>query len=159
MTDLAGTNVPISRAISRKMGVSEVKGRKPKLTVIDGGTVRGKCPSAPSWLTFQAKAEWRRAAPQLFQRNLLFADTLASLESYCVAVGVVREAEEIMGREGRMVTTENGPKPHPAFRMQSAAMREARLLAAELGLTPHRRGVKGKDEGKTNDDWDADLLA
>ncbi|ESR25256.1 hypothetical protein N177_1773 [Lutibaculum baratangense AMV1] len=89
----------------------------------------------------------------------MFADTLATLESYCVAVGMVRETEEIMGREGRMVTTENGPKPHPAFRMQSAAMREARLLAAELGLTPHRRGSKGKDEGMSNDNWDADLLA
>lgn len=136
-----------------------MKGRKPKLTIIDGGTVRGKCPPAPSWLTAQAKAEWKRAAPELFQRNLLSADTLATLESYCVAVGMVRETEEIMGREGRMVMTENGAKPHPAFRMQSAAMREARLLAAELGLTPHRRGMRGKDEGKTNDNWDADLLA
>lgn len=33
-----------------------------------------------------------------------------------------------------MVETEDGSKPHPAFKMQSAAMREARLLAAELGL-------------------------
>ncbi len=136
-----------------------MKGRKPKLAVIDGGNVRGSCPSAPSWLTSQAKAEWKRAAPELHGRNLLSADTLATLESYCVAVGMVRETEEIMGREGRMVTCENGPKPHPAFRMQSAAMREARLLAAELGLTPHRRGTKSKDEGKDSNGWDADLLA
>ncbi len=136
-----------------------MKGRKPKLTVIDSGTVRGKCPSAPSWLTSQAKAEWKRAAPQLHNRNLLSADTMATLESYCVAVGMVRETEEIMAREGRMVEADDGTKPHPAFKMQSAAMREARLLAAELGLTPHRRGVKGKDEGKSSDHWDADLLA
>lgn len=136
-----------------------MKGRKPKLTLIDGGSVRGKCPSAPAWLTDQAKAEWKRSAPELFQRNLLAADTMATLESYCVAAGMVRETEEIMGREGRMVMTETGMKTHPAFRMQSAAMREARLLAAELGLTPHRRGTKGSDEGKTNDNWDSDLLA
>ena len=80
-----------------------MKGRKPKLTVIDGGTMCGKCPSAPSWLTSQAKAEWRRAAPELLQRNLLSADTLATLESYCVAVGMVRETEEIMGRDGRLM--------------------------------------------------------
>lgn len=84
---------------------------------------------------------------------------MASLESYCVAVGMVREAEEIMAVEGRIVTTENGTKPHPAFRMQSSSMREARLLAAELGLTPHRRGMKGKDNVKKDDDWDSDLLA
>jgi P27 family predicted phage terminase small subunit len=136
-----------------------MKGRKPKLTVIDGGTVRGKCPSAPSWLTPQAKAEWKRSAPELFNRNLLAADTMATLENYCVAAGVVRETEEMMGREGRMIATAEGPKPHPAFRMQSAAMREARLLAAELGLTPHRRGVKGKEKGQADDGWDADLLA
>lgn len=136
-----------------------MKGRKPILTAIDGGTVRGKCPSAPPWLTSQAKAEWKRAAPEMFNRNLLTPDTLAMLESYCIAAGMVRETEEIMGREGRMVETEKGIAPHPAFKMQSAAMREARLLAAELGLTPHRRIGKGKDEGKTDDGWDADLLA
>lgn len=135
-----------------------MKGRKPKLAVIDGDYAPGRCPSAPAWLSSQAKAEWKRAAPQLHGRKLLSADTLATLESYCVAVGIVRECEEIMGREGRMVETEDGGKPHPAFKMQSAAMREARLLATELGLTPHRRGAKGK-EGNSNDGWDADLLA
>lgn len=136
-----------------------MKGRKPKLAVIEGGFAPGRCPAAPGWLTTQAKAEWKRAAPQLHARKLLAPDTIATLESYCVAVGIIRECEEIMGREGRMVTAEDGTKPHPAFKMQSASMREARLLAAELGLTPHRRGAKGKDEGKPNDGWDADLLA
>lgn len=136
-----------------------MKGRKPKLVVIDGGTVRGKCPSAPGWLTPQAKAEWKRAAPELFGRNLLAPDTMATLESYCVAVGQIREAEEIMAREGRMIETGEGSKPHPSLRMQTAAMREARLLAAELGLTPHRRGMKGEEKEKTNDQWDRDLLA
>ncbi len=135
-----------------------MKGRKPKLTAIDGGTVRGKCPSAPAWLTAQAKAEWKRAAPELFSRNLLTPDTMAMLESYCVAAGMVREAEEIMGREGRMVQTEKGMAPHPAFRMQSAAMREARLLAAELGLTPHRKGPKAPEAPK-DDKWGDGLLA
>ena len=135
-----------------------MKGRKPKLAVIEGDYSPGRCPSAPAWLSAQAKAEWKRAAPQLHSRKLLSADTLATLESYCVAVGIVRECEEIMGREGRMVAADDGTKPHPAFKMQSAAMREARLLATELGLTPHRRGVKGKG-GTSNDGWDADLLA
>lgn len=136
-----------------------MKGRKPKLSVIEGGLAPGRCPSAPAWLTPQAKGEWKRAAPQLHSRNLLSPDMLATLESYCVAVGMVRECEELMCRDGRMIETESGPKPHPAFKMQASAMREARLLAAELGLTPHRRGVKGKDEGSAGDGWDADLLA
>ena len=135
-----------------------MRGRKPNLKVIEGGTAPGCCPVAPSWLTPQAKAEWKRSAPQLHARKLLTPDTLATLESYCIAIGLVRECEDIMSREGRMVEGEDGQKPHPAFKMQGAAMREARLLAAELGLTPHRRGVKGKDEGGGGA-WDADLLA
>jgi P27 family predicted phage terminase small subunit len=127
-----------------------VKGRKPKLVVLAGGA-KGAVPGAPDWLPPNAQAEWRRAAPEL-------RDVLATLESYCVAVGQVREYEEIMTAEGRLVATEDGPKPHPAFRMQGAAMREARLLAAELGLTPHRRGERTKDKGNA-DEWDVDLLA
>ena len=135
-----------------------MRGRKPNLKLIEGGAAPGRCPVAPSWLTPQAKAEWKRSAPQLHARRLLTPDTLATLESYCIAIGLVRECEDIMSREGRMVEGEDGAKPHAAFKMQGAAMREARLLAAELGLTPHRRGVKGKDEGGGGG-WDSDLLA
>lgn len=117
-----------------------------------------RCPSPPSWLAPHAKREWKRAAPELHDRKLLSADTMATLESYCVAVGQVREFEETMREEGRTVATENGPKPHPAFRMQGNAMREARLLAAELGLTPHRRGLKGGNDEDEGDGWDPDLL-
>jgi P27 family predicted phage terminase small subunit len=135
-----------------------MRGRKPNLKLIEGGAAPGRGPVAPSWLTPQAKAEWKRAAPQLHARKLLTPDTMATLESYCIAIGLVRECEDIMSREGRMVEGEDGAKLHPAFKMQGAAMREARLLAAELGLTPHRRGAKGKDEGGGGG-WDSDLLA
>ncbi len=135
-----------------------MKGRKPRLQVIEGGLNPGRCPTAPAWLSAQAKAEWKRVAPQMHGRRLLTPDTLATLESYCVAAGTVRECEEIMGRDGRMIEGETGLKPHPAFKMQSAAMREARLLAAELGLTPHRRGTRGKEAEVTSDGW-GDLLA
>jgi P27 family predicted phage terminase small subunit len=136
-----------------------MKGRKPKLSVIECGKVSGRCPVAPSWLTSQAKAEWKRAAPELHARGLLLPDTLATLEAYCVATGTVRECEEIMMRDGRMITVDGVAKPHQAFKMQTAAMREARLLAAELGLTPHRRCAGGKDQKEKADGWDADLLA
>lgn len=135
-----------------------MKGRKPKLKLVEGGRPAHGCPAAPSWMTRQAKAEWRRSAPQVHDRGHLTDDTKATLESYCVAVGTVRECEEVMIREGRFLDTEEGPKPHPAFRMQSAAMREARLLASELALTPHRRANKATGNEEP-DGWDADLLA
>jgi P27 family predicted phage terminase small subunit len=125
-----------------------VKGRKGKLAVVTGGADESGCPGPPGWLTQHAAAEWRRAAPELHARKLLARDTMATLESYCVAAGLVRECEETMSRDGRFVTTDAGVFPHPAFRMQASAMREVRLHAAELGLTPHRRGKQGPEAPK-----------
>jgi phage terminase small subunit len=47
---------------------------------------------------------------------------------------------------------------HPAFKIQQGAMREARLLAAELGLTPHRRYHGADDKKGEDDDIPASLL-
>lgn len=137
-----------------------MRGKKPALKLIEGGKVRGKCPAAPSWLSDNAKAEWKRAAPQLHSRGLLHPDVIGTLESYCAAMGAVRDLEETMQKDGRIVNTPAGPKPHPAFRMQVASLREARLLACELGLTPYRRtGADGGSKGSAADGWDDDLLA
>jgi len=133
-----------------------MKGRKPKpKATVD--PPKSPTPPPPSWFSAHAKAEWLRAAPEVHSRALLTPDTRATLESYCLAVGQVRETEELMQAEGRVVSSDNGPKAHPAFRIQSAAMREARLLAAELGLTPHRKGGSG-DKPKVDDGWDPDIL-
>jgi P27 family predicted phage terminase small subunit len=132
-----------------------MKGRKPKLTVIEGGSAPGRCPGPPSWLTLYAQREWKRVAPALHRRRLLAADTMAVLEAFCVAAGQVRECEETMAREGRMIAGEDGPKPHPAFRMQHVAIREARLLATELGVTPHRRGKE--EDAPKRDPWEGML--
>lgn len=135
-----------------------MKGRKPKIS-LEVSTQTTKCPAAPAWMTKDAKAEWKRTAPQVHGRGHLTDDTRATLEAYCIAAGTVRETEEIMIREGRVIETKDGPKRHPAFSMQSSAMREARLLAAELGLTPHRRGKPDTDDGGKGDGWDEELLA
>ena len=147
----------VLRALFGKMGFSLMKGRKSAPAESERPAKR--CPPPPSWLSPHAKKEWKRAAKELHGRKLLADDVLATLESYCVAVGLVRECEELMAKEGRIVASESGPKPHPAFRMQQAAMREVRLYAAELGLTPHRRGAKGGESEDDNGGWDSDLLS
>ncbi|SDD71916.1 phage terminase small subunit P27 family [Rhodospira trueperi] len=130
-----------------------MKGRKPKLQVVEGGAAVRRAPPPPSWLPAHAKAEWKRVAPRLQARGLLNDEARATLESYCVAVGMVRECEETMVTEGRTVETERGPTVHPAFRIQQGAMREARLLATELSLTPHRQALRGKTDDDTGDGW------
>jgi len=131
-----------------------MKGRKPNLSVVEGGKSPGRAPPPPSWMADHAKAEWKRVAPELHRRALLTAEARATLESYCIAVGTVRETEEIMIEEGRTVQGERGPAVHPAFKVQQGAMREARLLGSELALTPHRQALRGKNDGDTgNDGW------
>src|SRR4051812_34457785 len=133
-----------------------MKGRKPKLKIIEGGAVPGRCPGPPMWLSLHSKREWRRVAPELHKHGRLSSGLLATLESYCLAVGAIREAEETLLSEGRYIVTEKGNGPHPAFKVQMAAMREARLLAAELRIT--REALADPGEGK-GDGWDNDLLA
>ncbi len=140
-----------------------MRGRKKSLALVVSNTgaagTQRKCPSAPSWLSTAAKAEWRRAAPDLLERGLLENATVAMLEAYCIAAGTVRELEAVMAEEGRTILVDGKVKTHPAFRMQGAAMREARLLAAELGLTPHRRDAAPPAASAPDEGWDDDLLA
>lgn len=79
-------------------------------------------------------------APVLHRRKLLGDDAMATLEAYCRAVGAMRQYSTLMDTEGHILQTERGPVSHPAFKMLTIAMRDVRLYAAELGLTPHRRG-------------------
>ena len=123
-----------------------MKGTKPHLVISNDAVT--KAPAAPSWLSLDAKREWRRVMPILVKRRILTTADLGSLENYCVAIGTVREMERHLQEHGRLHEvwreTENGPislgmKRNPAVGIQADAMTRARLLAAELGLTPVSR--------------------
>jgi len=123
-----------------------MRGTKPHLVVSNDAVIRS--PSAPAWLSSDAKREWRRVMPILVQRRILTTADLGSLENYCIAIGTVREMERHLQKHGHVFEafkdTEAGPvslgmKRNPAVGIQSDAMTRARLLAAELGLTPVSR--------------------
>ncbi|WJR76014.1 P27 family phage terminase small subunit [Bradyrhizobium sp. NP1] len=83
--------------------------------------------------------------PELAKRRILTAADLGSLESYCIAIGRVRELESLLraGIDSKL------------FRMQDKAMVTARQLAAELGLTPvsrSRPAVRDNDAHEGDDD-------
>ena len=132
-----------------------MKGRKPKLVSIAGGKVGGRIPAPPGGLCQHGQAEWKRVAPILHRRALLGDDVLATLEAYCRAIGLGRTYTAMMDAEGHILQTDKGPQSHPAFKMLMGAMREARLLAAELHLTPQRRGRA--DEEPRADPWEGML--
>lgn len=131
-----------------------MRGRKPELRP-DANAVAAIM-KPPAWLSKDAKAEWRRVMPGLTTRKTLTDADLGSLENYCIASGQVREMQRIVANEGSVIKTDRGPRAHPAVRIQSDAMTRARLLAAELGLTPVSRNrpsirIDGGDDDTASD--------
>lgn len=120
-----------------------MRGRKPDQIAADAGALT-VAPSPPGWMAKDAKAEWRRILPDLVRRQTVTTSDLGSVESYCVAVGRVRELERLI-QSAQLI----GP---PLFRMQNAAIQTARQLAAELGLTPVSRSRPKMIVPETQDD-------
>lgn len=118
-----------------------MKGRKPELAAdanaLDAAT------KAPAWLSKHAKAEWRRVMPELAKRRILTIADLGSLESYCVAMGRVRQLEALLRSEIDL----------KLLRAQDKSMVTARQLVAELGLTPVSRSRPAvRDNDNEGDD-------
>lgn len=122
-----------------------MKGRKPELTA-DANAIAAEM-KPPAWLSRHAKAEWRRVMPELAKRRILTTADMGCLESYCIAIGRIREIELLL-RPGI------DPK---LFRMQDKAMVTARQLAAELGLTPVSRSRPAVRENDNEGDDDNPL--
>ncbi|MGW1423196.1 P27 family phage terminase small subunit [Bradyrhizobium manausense] len=118
-----------------------MKGRKPQLAA-DANALDATT-KPPSWLSKHAKAEWRRVMPEMAKRRILTIADLGSLESYCVAMGRVRQLEALLRNEIDL----------KLFRAQDKSMVTARQLAAELGLTPVSRS---RPAVRDNDDEDDD---
>lgn len=126
-----------------------MRGRKPAAIVMGSSPVT-VVPKPPTYLSKDAKAEWRQVAPILvLERKTLTMADLATLESYCASTGVVRQAQRILNVEG-LVTAAG--KRHPAFSIMNAAQTTQRLCAAELGLTPVSRSRPAvRSEGNDDD--------
>jgi P27 family predicted phage terminase small subunit len=131
-----------------------MKGRKPIVQPVSNALTR--TPKAPAWLSQYAAAEWKRVGKDLVARRILTDDNLSLLESYTVAVGMVRDASDTIAREGATLATEKGMIRHPAVQTLKEFIGEARRLASELGLTPTSRNKIGTAP-EENDDELADM--
>ncbi len=135
-----------------------MKGRKPSTMTIPEDAITD-APRPPGWLSKEAKAEWKRVAPLLVSRGILSTGDLATLESYCVAVGTRRIAERSLQSEGLTFVTDKGlVKRNPAVAIQADAMNRALRHAVELGLTPVSRS-RPSARDKSIDDDDHNPLA
>ena len=123
-----------------------MKGAKP--TIVTDEEAITDIPPAPEWFSQGAREEWERVTPMLVQRRILTVADLGSLENYCVSIGRVREIEK---RLSDVSARTNADVFSKLFRTQDKAMQSARLLAAELGLTPVSRSRQGLRGGIDDD--------
>ncbi len=106
-------------------------------------------PTCPTWLTAEAKAEWRRIIGQLDTAGLMTLADRAALAAYCDAwADYVRAAAEL-----KSALAKDGIGYAEAVRQgivgSKAKAREAMLKAADrFGLSPAVRArVKANDDG------------
>ena len=126
-----------------------MRGRKPKNMKNDNKAIVSRL-QPPRWLSKDAAAEWKRVMPILNERKILTEADIGGLENYCIASGLVREMERNIQDPGAIIFHDGMPKRNPAVGIQADAMTRARLLAAEVGLTPVSRSRASV--GATDDD-------
>lgn len=107
-------------------------------------------PTMPAWLDREAKAEWKRQAPELYAVGVLTIVDGAVLAAYCEAFSLWKRASIRLQKQARnddkvlaeaiLVTTKSGNVIlNPLQGACNVARRDMVRLAAELGLTPSSR--------------------
>lgn len=113
-------------------------------------------PTPPEWLPPEAAAEWERVVPELQRLQLLKPPDRAALASYCLAWARIKEAQEIVSREGMVISDDKQGRAqrHPALLTLEAASKELRAWCGEFGLTPSAEArvsrSEADDDGEDN---------
>lgn len=106
-------------------------------------------PGMPEWLSREAKAEWRRIAPELDRVGMLCKVDRAALAAYCQAFAEMADATRLLEKEGRiidrLVFNRTGDVVgtvkviHPAYKLLKEGFSRVKQFLAEFGLTPSSR--------------------
>ena len=96
--------------------------------------------TCPTWLSTEAKREWRRIVPELERLGLATTLDRALLAVYCDAWAQFQRTTKVLQQEGSTFTTKGGfVRQRPEVAIQRAAVDTIRQLAAEFGLSPSAR--------------------
>ena len=103
-----------------------------------------KLPPAPVRLSRPAQAAWKRIGAAAIQIGSLRRSDLEGLELVAAALGTAAEAEEIIRREGMVITSPTGTsKPNPAVAILQASRAQADRMLQRFGLSPVSRARVG----------------
>jgi P27 family predicted phage terminase small subunit len=118
-----------------------------------------QAPTPPSWLSREAKAEWRRVVPELERLDLIKEQDRATLTAYCETWSRFVAATRAIERDGLTVQNRSIKKDgtetvwftkNPAVAIAQATSTELRHYAALFGLSP----ADERRLGATPDDAD-----
>lgn len=115
-------------------------------------------PNPPTWLSREAKAEWKRVVPGLTRLDLVKPEDRATLAAYCEVWARWVDATRAIHRDGLTVRNESTRKDgttsvwwtkNPAVAIAEQAETRLRQYANEFGLTPAgERNVSKRDDDR-----------
>ena len=115
-------------------------------------------PNPPSWLSREAKAEWRRVAPGLERLDLIKPEDRATWSTYCEIWSRFVAATRDLQVNGMVVRNTSVKKDgtesvwftkNPAVAVAEAAETHLRHYANDFGLTPAgERNVSKRDDDR-----------
>lgn len=112
--------------------------RKPRRTV----KAKPGAPGAPTWLSTEAKAEWKRVVPELDELGILSTVDRAVLAAYCDAWAkfvlvskALSDGRDLLAQDARS----DRPSKNPLWQVYRDASTLLERLARAVGATPVAR--------------------
>ncbi len=96
-------------------------------------------PTAPSWLSAEAKAEWKRVVPALDELGLLATVDRAALATYCANWSTFAQADREIGTDLVVVGYRGVTVKNPLLQIRRDAAAQCLASGRELLLTPLSR--------------------
>ncbi len=97
-------------------------------------------PTRPAWLLPEAKAEWKRLAPELEPLGLLTPLDRAAFTGYCQSYAHWCRAQRVIKVRGALYVTAAGRlRERPDMAIAASSLKLMRAFAIEFGLTPSSR--------------------
>jgi P27 family predicted phage terminase small subunit len=116
-------------------------------------------PPCPSWLSPEAKREWRRVIGHLHDAGVMTLVDRAMLAVYCEAWGEFVEAARKAAEVGFLFRAEGGVKLNPLLKVRDRAAARAVQLAGHFGFSPSTRTRIGAPAGRTEGEGPLSLKA
>ena len=113
-------------------------------------------PPCPKWLTGEARAEWKRITPVLYELGILTEIDLSALEKYCMAHKRWRQAETTIDKEKRLSTISGNGSPCalPEVAISQKYLKIMQSYLADFGMNPSARSRLSVSHGKDKDGFD-----